>query len=68
MSTRAKRQCEEAEAKIHALEDLEDQAKEAGGHAKSRIDERIAEIRGDDRHRLGKLEQARKLTPEALPP
>lgn len=56
---------EETEAKIQALQD---QAKKAGANARSRIDERIAEIRADQKQRLGKLEQAWKLMQDALRP
>jgi uncharacterized membrane protein len=56
---------EETDAKIHALQD---QARKAHADAKSRINERIAEIRADQKVRLDKLEQALKLTQEALRP
>lgn len=46
----------------------ETEAKKASADAKSRIDARIAEIRADQKQRLGKLEQARKLAQEALRP
>ena len=62
---RMKRNREETEAKIQALQN---QAKKASADAKSRIDARIAEIRADQKQRLGKLEQARKLAQEALRP
>jgi uncharacterized membrane protein len=64
-STRVKRYREETDAKIHALQE---QAKKARADAKMRIDARIAEIRSDQKQRLGKLEQAWKLTQEALRP
>ena len=64
-SARMKRDREEAEAKIKALQE---QATKARADAKARIDERIAEIRADQKQRLGKLEQAWKLTQEALRP
>jgi len=60
-----KRYSEETEAKIQALQD---QAKKASADAKLRIDARIAEIRADQKQRLAKLEQARKLAQEALRP
>jgi len=63
VNARAKRYHEETEAKIHALQD---QAKKAGAQAKSRIDDRIAQIRAHEREDLANLEQARKLTEEAL--
>jgi len=62
---RMKRYSEETEAKIQALQD---QAKKASADAKLRIDARIAEIRADQKQRLAKLEQARKLAQEALRP
>lgn len=62
---RVKHYREETEAKIQTLQE---QAKKARADAKSRIDERIAEIRTDQKQRLGKLEQAWKLTQEALRP
>jgi len=62
---RMKRYAEETDAKIQALQD---QAKKASTDAKSRIDARIAETRADQKQRLAKLEQARKLAQEALRP
>jgi len=62
---RMKRYREETEARVQALQD---QAKKASADAKSRIDARIAEIRADQKQRLAKLEQARKLAQEALRP
>ncbi len=56
---------EEIDAKIYALQE---QASKAGPDARSRIEERIAEMRADQSRRTGKLEQARKLTQEALRP
>jgi uncharacterized membrane protein len=64
-AARVRRYGEESEAKIRLLQE---QAKKAGADAKSRIDGRIAEIRADQKQRLAKLEQARKLTQEALRP
>ena len=64
-NARVKRCHEEAEAKIHALQD---QVKKARADAKSRIDERIAEIRANEKRRVAKLEQAWKLTHQALRP
>jgi uncharacterized membrane protein len=64
-NARAKHYREETEAKIRALED---QAKNARADSKARINERIAEIRADQKQRTGKLEQAWKLTQEALRP
>jgi len=64
-SARMKGYREEGQAKIRALQD---QARKASADAKSRIDERIATIRADQEQRLGKLEQAWKLTQEALRP
>jgi len=55
----------EGEAKTKLLQE---QAKKARAAAKSQIDERITEIRADQKRRLGKLEQAWKLTQEALRP
>lgn len=60
-----KRDREQAEAKVNALQD---QARQARADAKVRIEERIAEIRADQNQRLAKLEQAWKLTQEALRP
>jgi len=62
---RVKRYREESEAKIHALQE---QTKMAKADAKERIDKRIAEVRTDQKQRLGKLEQAWELTKEALRP
>jgi uncharacterized membrane-anchored protein YhcB (DUF1043 family) len=56
---------DETEAKIHALED---RTAKASADTKARIDARMAEIRADQKRRLGKLEQAWKLTQEALRP
>ena len=62
---RAKHYHEETQAKIHALED---QAKKAQADAKARINERIAEIRADQKQRADKLKEAWSLTKEALRP
>ena len=62
-NARATRYRAEAEAKLEALQD---QAKKASAHARSRVDERIARIRADEKEDLAKLEQVRKLTEEAL--
>jgi len=64
-NARIKHYREETEAKIQALED---RAKKASAETKGRIDARIAEIRADQKQRVGKLEQAWKLTQEALRP
>jgi uncharacterized membrane protein len=64
-SERVRRYREESDAKIQALES---QAKKASADAKSRINARISEIRAEQKQRLAKLEQARKLAQEALTP
>ena len=56
---------DEADAKIKTLQG---QARKATADAKSRIEERIAEMRADKDQRIGKLKQAWKLTQEALRP
>ena len=62
---RVKHYKEEIDAKIYALQE---QASKTSPDAKSRIEERIAEMRAEQSQRTGKLEQARKLTQEALNP
>jgi uncharacterized membrane protein len=64
-SARMQHDREVAEAKILALQE---QAKKTSADARRRIDERIAEIRADQKLRLGKLERAWRLTQEALRP
>jgi len=64
-TARMERDREQAEAKIIALQN---QATRARSDAKAWIEKRIAEIRADQNQRLGKLEQAWKLTQEALRP
>ncbi len=65
VAARMKMYREETEAKIHTLQE---QQQKARADARKRIDERIAEIRADQKQRLGKLEEAWKLTQEALRP
>ncbi len=65
VAARMKTHREETEAKIHALQE---QRKKARADAKNRIDGRIAEMRADQKQRLGKLEEAWKLAQEALRP
>jgi uncharacterized membrane protein len=64
-NARVKHYRQESEAKIHALQE---QAKKAQADARSRIDQRIAEVRADQKQRLGKLEKAWELTKDALRP
>jgi len=45
---------------------LQDQAKKASGHAKARIEKRIADVNADFEVRSKKLGQALKLAKEAL--
>jgi uncharacterized membrane protein len=56
---------EEIGAKIKAMEE---QAGKARGDAKTKIEQRIAELRADDKRRSRELKQAWKLTKEALAP
>jgi len=64
-SVRIKRYREETEAKVRTLQD---QAKKASSEARAWIDKRIAEMYADGQLRIDKLEQAWKLTQEALKP
>ncbi|HUL11421.1 MAG TPA: DUF1269 domain-containing protein [Methylococcaceae bacterium] len=55
----------EGEAKVKSLQE---QAAKAKGETKAKLEKRIADIRSDLKPRIGKLEQAWKLTQEALRP
>lgn len=55
----------EGEAKVHSLQQ---QAAKAKAQNKARLEKRMAEIRADRQQRVAKLEQAWKLTQEALRP
>ena len=55
----------ETEAKIKAIEE---QVAKARGDAKAKLEQRIAELRADQKRRAGQLKQALELTKEAFAP
>ena len=64
---RPKQRFDQAKSEMNArMSALEHQAKDASGHAKARIEKRIADARSDFDMRSKKLNQALNLAKEAL--